>query len=186
MLTIDWKPDRNLSVQLHRQIVSFIKEKIASGEWEVGTKLPSQRTLSEVFEVNRSTVITAIEELIAEGVLKGNAGGGTKVINNSWTLMSAKSLPNWNTYIFEGTHQSNQKMIQLINQAEFEPDMIRLGACEPAADLMPDEAIRKTLKKMSASRFSLSYEDPKGSIQLRKELCAYLKTIGIETNPLLY
>lgn len=80
MFDINWKPDRNNPYRLDIQIVNFIKDKIVTGEWPVGFKLPSQRMLSEIFCVNRSTVVSALEELAAEGLISGNAGGGTKVI----------------------------------------------------------------------------------------------------------
>lgn len=183
MLDINWRPDRNNPAQLSIQIVNFIKDKIASGEWPVGFKLPSQRSLSEIFSVNRSTVVAALEELTAEGLISGNSGGGTKVINNTWTLMSIEHSHNWIPYISSGVHQTNQEIMQQINQAEFQPDIIRMGSCEPSPELIPNKMIQGVLKKLSKSMGSLGYEEPKGNIHLRKEVCTYLKTIGIEAAP---
>lgn len=183
MLDINWRPDRNNPTRLNIQIVNFIKDKIATGEWPVGFKLPSQRTLSEIFSVNRSTVVSALEELAAEGLISGNAGGGTKVINNTWTLMSINQSHNWLPYISSGLHQTNQNIMQQINQAEFQPDIIRMGSCEPSPELIPNKMIQGVLKKLSKSTRSLGYEEPKGNIHLRREVCKYLKTIGIEADP---
>ena len=183
MLDINWRPDRNNPTRLNIQIVNFIKDKIATGEWPVGFKLPSQRTLSEIFSVNRSTVVSALEELAAEGLINGNAGGGTRVINNTWTLMSINHSHNWLPYISSGLHQTNQKIMQQINQAEFQPDIIRMGSCEPSPELIPNKMIQGVLKKLSNSMGSLGYEEPKGNIHLRREVCTYLKTIGIEADP---
>jgi len=183
MFDIDWKPDRSDSTQLYLQIVRYVKDKLADGEWEIGSKLPSQRVLSEILGVNRSTVVAALEELAAEGLIKGNAGGGTTVVSNTWNLLSTTRSPNWNCYISSGAHQPNQTIMQQIYQAERRTDIINLGPCEPAPDLIPYEKIQKTLKKLSNSIKSLNYEEPRGSIDLRKEICAYLKNIGIETEP---
>lgn len=183
MLDINWRPDRNNPTRLNLQIVNFIKDKIATGEWPVGFKLPSQRTLSEIFSVNRSTLVSALEELAAEGLISGNAGGGTKVINNTWTLMSINQSHNWLPYISSGLHQTNQNIMQQINQAEFQPDIIRMGSCEPSPELIPNKMIQGVLKKLSKSTGSLGYEEPKGNIHLRREVCTYLKTIGIEADP---
>ena len=49
---INWKPDKNNPVPLYQQIVDYIYQKISSGDWPVGTRLPSQRTLAEQFDVN--------------------------------------------------------------------------------------------------------------------------------------
>lgn len=61
-IQIKWKPDKNAKIPVYQQIVQFVYEKVSKGEWPIGTRLPSQRTLAELFEVNRSTIVTAIEE----------------------------------------------------------------------------------------------------------------------------
>ncbi len=183
MLDIDWKPDRSSPTQLHLQIAGYIKNKISSGEWSVGTKLPSQRTLSDIFDVNRSTVVAAMEELAAEGVIVGKSGGGTVITNDTWTLFPMDRTYNWNSYISSGAHQSNQSIIQLINQAEFDPEMISLGSCEPSPELIPYGMLQKILKELPEAAKIHGYEEPRGSIYLRKELCKYLGTIGIEAEP---
>ena len=76
---------------LYEQIKEFIKQKIIQGEWSAGSKIPTQRQLAKQFEVNRSTIVTAIEELVAEGILEGNRKGGTVVRSNIWALLSKKS-----------------------------------------------------------------------------------------------
>lgn len=101
MLEFNWKPDKTFPMPLHLQIEGYIKEKISLNEWFIGTKLPSQRTLAELFEVNRSTIIAAMDELATEGIIQGNSGGGTKIINNTWNLMNQNY--NWNGYITSGT-----------------------------------------------------------------------------------
>ncbi|SME47152.1 HTH-type transcriptional regulator GmuR [Bacillus cereus] len=55
----------------YRQIVDYMKEKIENGEWPIGSKTPSQRQLAKLFQVNRSTVITALDELMADGLIQG-------------------------------------------------------------------------------------------------------------------
>ncbi|MDD3141439.1 MAG: PLP-dependent aminotransferase family protein [Lachnospiraceae bacterium] len=160
--------------------MGYIKEKISLNEWSIGTKLPSHRALAELFEVNRSTIIAAMDELAAEGIIQGNSSGGTKIINNTWNLMNQNY--NWNGYITSGNHQPNHMMIQQINAAESVPNMIRMGSCEPAPELIPQDKIQRILKKLSVSSQPLGYEEPRGSLFLREEICKYLQTIGIVTN----
>ncbi len=180
MLEINWKPDKTYPMPLHLQIVGYIKEKIALNEWTIGTKIPSQRTLAEVFGVNRSTIFAAMDELAAEGIVQGNTGGGTRIINNTWNIL--KQSYNWNGYISSGSHQPNPMIIQKINEAESDPAMIRMGSCEPASELIPHDKIQGILKKLSVSSQPFRYEEPRGSLSLRKEICNYLKTLGIEAN----
>ena len=84
---INWKPDKNNPVPLYQQIVDYIYQKISSGDWPVGTRLPSQRALAEQFDVNRSTITSALDELTAFGIIRSGHGAGTLVINNTWGLM---------------------------------------------------------------------------------------------------
>ncbi|KEF38677.1 transcriptional regulator [Schinkia azotoformans MEV2011] len=81
---------------LYLQIVHLIREKITRGEWPVGSKLPTQREMAKQFNVNRSTVITAIEILKSEGLLEGKTGSGIYIVNNQWSLRTASSPPDWN------------------------------------------------------------------------------------------
>ena len=69
LLAMDWQPEKKHKVPLYKQIVSYIKNKITAGEWPAGTKLPPQRTLSQFFQVNRSTLNTALDELTADGFI---------------------------------------------------------------------------------------------------------------------
>ena len=183
MLKDSWKPEKNSSVPLYEQIKNHIRERISEGDWKIGSRIPTQRQLAEFFDVNRSTVVTAIEDLIAEGLLEGRTKGGTTVKNNTWSLLSNKPAPDWKSYVRSGTHQPNFSTIQLINKYEFDPGKIRLGTGELSPKLFP-----KRLMSIAAERFvgemnSLGYEEPKGSQALRKCICDYLRPRGIKAEP---
>ncbi|MBP1961551.1 PLP-dependent aminotransferase family protein [Paenibacillus aceris] len=179
---MDWKPDFASETPLYLQIKAFIIHKISLGEWAVGTKIPSQRALAEQFGVNRSTVVTAISDLIAEGLLAGNTKGGTRVINNSWNLLTASPPPDWSSYVQAGTHYPNLPAIQHINRAEFQEGMIRLGTGELSPDLLPSERMKNIFAESSANPFTLGYEEPKGNLALRKQIAQYLQGNGIHTS----
>ncbi|NOV03577.1 aminotransferase-like domain-containing protein [Paenibacillus planticolens] len=180
---MDWKPDFTSETPLYEQIKTFIIHKISLGEWAVGTKIPSQRALAEHFGVNRSTVVTAISDLIAEGLLEGNTKGGTRVINNSWNLLAASPPPDWSSYVQAGIHYPNLLAIQHINRAEFQEGMIRLGTGELSPDLLPTERMKQIFAESSANPFTLGYEEPKGNLYLRKQVAQYLQGNGIQTSP---
>ncbi|MET1139026.1 winged helix-turn-helix domain-containing protein, partial [Bacillus subtilis] len=76
--------------------------KILQGEWPAGTKIPSQRKLASMFQVNRSTVTAALDELTAQGLLEGNRGGGTKVANQIWSELTAGPPLDWTNYVRSG------------------------------------------------------------------------------------
>ncbi|MED4227114.1 PLP-dependent aminotransferase family protein [Neobacillus cucumis] len=183
MFKTDWKPNKSSQVPLHKQIADWIKEKISNGEWTIGFKLPPQRTIAKVFEVNRSTVVTAYDELIAEGLIEGKSGSGTRVVNNTWNLLATTPPPDWNSYVKVGTHKPNLPTIQEINQAEFIPNIIRLGTGELSPNLIPSTSMKKIFHQLSKSEISYGYEEPKGLLSLREQIANYLGTIGISASP---
>jgi GntR family transcriptional regulator of abcA and norABC len=183
MFHLDWKPDKRSPIPLYKQIKEYIKYKIETGEWPVGSKIPTQRVLAEAWEVNRSTIVTAVEELIAEGLLEGKSGSGTRIMNNTWSLMTSTPPPDWNSYVQTGIHQPNLPTIQEINKAEFYPNIIRLGTGEPSPDLYPREMMKNVFNRLPDHIDSLGYEEPKGLLYLREQLSTYLKTLGISASP---
>ncbi|MGO5012547.1 PLP-dependent aminotransferase family protein [Niallia sp. Sow4_A1] len=182
MAEIEWKPQKSSTVSLHQQITSFMKKKITHGEWTIGMKLPSQRNLAKQFQVNRSTIITALEELAADGLIEAKVGSGTKVINNTWSLLASTPPPDWISYVKSGIHQPNISIIQEINQAEANPSIIRLGTGELSPELLPKERMEQTFQSSGKLNLSLGYTEPKGSLALRQTVSAYLKTKGIITS----
>lgn len=183
MFKTDWKPNKSSIVPLHKQITDFIKEKISNGEWTIGYKLPPQRTLAKELGVNRSTVVTAYDELIAEGLIEGKSGSGTRVVNNTWNLLATTPPPDWNSYVNVGTHKPNLPTIQEINQAEFIPNIIRLGTGELSPNLIPSTSMKKIFHQLSNRDISYGYEEPKGLLPLREQIANYLETIGITASP---
>lgn len=179
MDTADWKLDRTSDIPLYKQIVLLMSQKIACGDWIAGDTLPTQRELAELFAVNRSTIVEAMDELRAMGLIQGFHTKGTKVINNTWSSLLSKRSPNWKEYINGGIHESNLPAVQAINKLEFEENIIRLGTGELSPDLFPREMFRHILEKLPSKIYSLNYLEPKGLKELREVLSQYLKTIGI-------
>ncbi|PMC35891.1 GntR family transcriptional regulator [Bacillus sp. UMB0899] len=179
----DWKPIKSSSVPLHVQITTYMKNKMVSGEWTIGTKLPSQRTLALQFNVNRSTVVTALEELVAEGLLESKIGSGTRVINNTWSLIASAPPPDWISYVQSGIHEPNMNIIQTINKSEANPNIIRLGTGELSPELLPNKQTLQLLQTDREDILSLGYEEPKGSFALRQTISYYLKKKGISVSP---
>jgi GntR family transcriptional regulator of abcA and norABC len=182
MDNIEWQPDKTPNIPLYQQIIAYIKKMISSGAWPIGTRIPSQRTMSQIFQVNRSTVNAALDELIADGLLETRIGSGTKVAGNSWSIL-ASSSSTWNSYTERGLQQPNLTTVQKINTYEFNQNMIRLGTGELSPDFYPKELMRATLYDISEQIDSLGYEEPKGLYQLREELSRYLLRVGIKTTP---
>lgn len=180
---IDWKPDKEINIPLYSQIVSYFSDKILKGDWVVGQKIPSQRELSKLFDVNRSTIVEAMEELTALGIIEGRYGSGTKIVNDTWSLLMSNSTPNWQSYIDAGTFKANVSTLQSINHHEYEEGIIRLGTGEMSPDLVPKDMMKTVFEKMSDKEISLNYPEPYGLLELRKAISKYLAAKGIDAPP---
>lgn len=165
------------------QIAHAIREKISNGEWAIGSKLPTQKKLSEHFQVNRSTVITAIEMLKAEGLLEGKTGSGIYVINNRWSLLHALSPPDWNALSRWAVHPPSDVIVQMINEYETKNEFIHLSKGEIEPGWFPREEAAEIVGKIAGQAPEFGYGDGAGDWELRKELSSYVKKRGIHASP---
>lgn len=66
-------------VNMSDRIIEIVKDKMLSGEWGPGTRIPSETDLAQMFGVSRLTCRNAIQRLAALGVLEVRVGDGTYV-----------------------------------------------------------------------------------------------------------
>jgi GntR family transcriptional regulator len=71
--------DKESPVPIYYQLKQYIMSKIKSGEWPQDSLIPSERELSEAFDVSRMTIRQAVNELVSEGFLYRQRGRGTYV-----------------------------------------------------------------------------------------------------------
>lgn len=69
--------NKRVPIPLYYQIAEEIRNKIHRGEYTVGSALPAERELAEMYDVSRNTVRQAIIELVNEGILIRRHGIGT-------------------------------------------------------------------------------------------------------------
>ena len=79
---------RTETLDIQKEIISKIRDLINLKNLEPGDKLPSERMLSEKFEVSRSNVREAIQKLEFYGLLKSIPQSGTFVANIGVTAMN--------------------------------------------------------------------------------------------------
>ncbi|WP_027108531.1 PLP-dependent aminotransferase family protein [Lacticigenium naphthae] len=181
----NWIIDQDGSLPLYQKIMFLIEEKIKSGELIPGTRLPSERKLAEALNVNRSTVIRAMEELTAQGVLNRKKGSGTYVNPDKWGLQT-KPLINW------GTSLTNEN---LKRKSEYEQaaEKLRAQKSENTLDLstgvLPSELL-PALQSPSLSWKELVQQEKEqtprntGIHSLRESVQSYLKITYQMTVPL--
>jgi GntR family transcriptional regulator len=73
------KVDREAPLELHEQVAAELRRAIADGQAKPGERLPPARDLAEVLGVNSNTVLRALREMRAEGLLEFRRGRGITV-----------------------------------------------------------------------------------------------------------
>lgn len=68
-----------MQTPIYQQIMNTLVGKIERGEYLPGEKLPSERELAELYDVNRMTVKKAMDMLVDTGYLSRSVGKGTFV-----------------------------------------------------------------------------------------------------------
>lgn len=71
---------RDIPLPLYYQVKQDIMEKIDKGAIELGTRLPSEYELCDIYKVSRITIVRALDELARDGVVRRIPGKGTVVI----------------------------------------------------------------------------------------------------------
>ncbi|MGW6131798.1 FadR/GntR family transcriptional regulator [Cellulomonas sp. NPDC055163] len=63
--------------------VDTLRQRITSGQWAVGTRIPPEPALAELLGVGRNTVREAVQSLVHAGLLARRQGSGTYVLSTS-------------------------------------------------------------------------------------------------------
>ena len=81
-------------IPLYRQIYSGLRDAILDGRLAADTRLPSTRDLASIWQVSRTTLRNAFEQLVAEGYVDTIVGHGTFVLPVDVTPMPSQSILN--------------------------------------------------------------------------------------------
>lgn len=83
---MDIELDKKSGVPLYVQVRKQITQEIKKGTLKVGTKMPTERELSQRLKVSRNTISAAYNDLEQEGTLKSFQGKGTFVVEEAIAL----------------------------------------------------------------------------------------------------
>jgi GntR family transcriptional regulator/MocR family aminotransferase len=168
--------DRAAAAPVFRQIYLQLRSAILLGTLRPATKLPSTRELAAQLGVSRSAVVSAFEQLLAEGYAAGRKGAGTYI---------ASDLPE----PFEPIHGRKKRPVSVAKRAASWRDLGGFVDVTAQSDERPfnlartlvDARTAELWRKLSArslrsfGRHHLGYGDPHGMPELRKSVCDYLQ-----------
>lgn len=171
--------DRNAEIPIFRQLTDQIIQLVRKGILRPGLQLPGSRILSEKLKIHRKTVVSALDELVAQGWLETVPGRGTFI---------AQELSSGFQSFDQGMHSANlvpKFQIPEVIDREFSPviQSLHLDDGLPDPRLAPVEDLMRAYRNalMKGWRYpKYTYGDTKGQVTLREAMVDYLaKTRGI-------
>jgi GntR family transcriptional regulator / MocR family aminotransferase len=172
-----WQVDRRSATPVVRQIYLQVRSAVLAGALGPGAELPSSRAMASRLGVARACVVTAYEQLAAEGLIESRLGSGTFVSKDLAGLFDASGRR-------ARARAAKPRPIPLAAKAF--PDFERsatfaedrpFNTGRTLVDARSREAWRKLTHQAlrSFGRGELGYADPCGAMELRRCICEYLK-----------
>lgn len=163
---------------IFQQIYLALREAIVANTLAPGSKLPSSRDLALRLKVSRTSVVSAYDQLLAEGYVVGREGSGTYVSDD---VPSAIVTP---TRVAGANGTASRQVVSVAGAryGRFAQDLVPPGSLPFAAGCCSVDA--KTVeawRRIGAEQMrqfdpiNLSYADPSGEAPLRREIAAYLR-----------
>lgn len=167
---IDIPLDPASRTPLYQQLVQAIARDIRRGRLEPGGLLPGTRKLAEELGVTRKVIVSAIDELVAQGWLVTEAARGT-FVSPELPLGAVADAEPRRRRVVRGT--ASGKRLTFSD-----------GAPDPR--LAPLEALARAHRRalLSLSKQGLGYGDPRGDRELREVLSSFLNQArGLTSRP---
>jgi len=175
--------DSSSPIPLHRQLYDGLRHAILSGQLDMGTQLPSTRTLARELGISRTTVVTAFEQLLADGYLEARVGDGTYVARvlpedllsvRTRSTQMVQQAPKVPLLSQRGTVLANTPVTATPRVEQ--PGAFRPGL--PALDEVPFDIWERLACRYyrHPPRGLFAYGDSAGYRPLREAIAAYLST----------
>ncbi|GAC88796.1 GntR family transcriptional regulator [Gluconobacter thailandicus NBRC 3257] len=163
------------SQPLVAQIVTQIAERIRTGDWPEGMRLPSIRRLSADSGVSPLTVSNAYNRLVADGLLEARRASGYFVTRQE---DSGRMLP-------QRTVATSVDSLWLLQRAyESAPNHIQAGCGWLPDSYLFGSGVKQALSSLGrkSEQMGLGYGNPYGHEGLREQICLMLSRQGIACN----
>lgn len=179
LLLLDHKKGEPLYLQLYHAL----RRAILDGRLSAGTQLPPTRVLATELAVSRTTVVTAFDQLFAEGYLEARVGSGTYVARVlPEELLHASKTPQQTDRQTRGPRALSQRAQQLERTSLMtarKPERVRaFQAGLSALDEIPFDIWSRLAARYHRHppRELLAYGDSAGYRPLREAIANYLNT----------
>ncbi len=162
-LELDLKLD-NKEVPMYQQLAEGVQKLIVSGTLKPGDALPGSREMAAQLHVSRKTVVSAMELLVFSGWLENRERVG---------LFVNTKLPIENVSQKTQMPTKDDKVKPVSSDMEEKKARLVINDGFPDTQLTPYEALSRAYRQLfnRAARWKmLGYNDPRGSLKLRRSL----------------
>jgi 2-aminoadipate transaminase len=183
--------DRESGPPLYVQIVNYIRQLIESDALKPGVKLPATRELAGDLGVDRATIVTAYDELVAQGFATAHVGQGTFVAPHAPVAellrrdgTNVESLPgeiNWRQCFSRAARLNADWRPPDVSAYRAIGETISFAGGMPDSSLFPIDAFRQVMHEVlrTEGKALLQYNPASGYPPLRRYLADYLVRKGI-------
>ena len=124
-----WQLDSTSTQPIYQKIVALVLAHLKAGRLLPGEKLPPERQLAQSFDVNRSTVVHALDELEAMGVIIRRQGSGTTINDGKWGVYTG-SATNWRSYLSNDVFSQEDPYRERLKVAQAQPTAALIDASD--------------------------------------------------------
>lgn len=171
--------DKASEEPIYQQLIRHFQLQIQSGRLPQGTRLPPSRDLARQLGIGRISVVSAYNELQAQGLISAHPGRGTFVIgqDNHRGMGPPSNRP-------QPPLTPRHDTRELMRQSE-KPGVLAFNSGAPPADFLPVEAFRWAIETVlhRDGVAAITYEDPEGYMPLREVTRDYVTSQGINCRP---
>ena len=164
--------DRSAKAPLAEQIRKGISVAIENGALTPGARLPSWIDLAAQLGVARGTVRSAYEKLAAAQLITASRAAGTRVADRPLLIARQESPPDPGSFL------------EMYRELTAGPAIFQMGV--PAQSTFPAKLFARIRSQAVRAESSVPamYPDPRGELELRREIAAYLAIArGVECSP---
>ncbi len=172
---------------MYQQLFDQIAERIRSGAWPPGYRLPATRALARDLRAHRNTVVRAYEELVATGYVESVVGRGTFVSDRApaapaplGIAAAQRQLP-WDALTATACDVEPLLRFDRFRRDAMPPHAINLTRMQPSDALLPHAALRRCIDHVlrSMGPRALGYAPREGVPRLREQIAAHLSRVGV-------
>ena len=179
----------NKGEPLYAQITNYFVDCIANGQLKAGSRMPTNRELSSILSVDRSTVSRAYSELMERGLIDSRVGRGTFV-----RATSSREKPShpqtssgivWSERFSRASRTTTDIMDSQPVPSRLAPDMVSFAGGLPTEEFYPSTELRKMVADILGSSQAeklFEYSPAEGFAPLRQQVLKHLKDQGIEAD----